>query len=165
MKNKKKTTACLLLAVLLITAGITYNPISACAGAYKKSVSKKITIDPNKYNYMILEVKEEAEITITVKASDGKSDSFSFVHTAPGCCWWGTDENADEAHAYTWGGESRGKKKAVLKKVRLTGGSGHAVDFAVSDDGKTAGKKQKLKVTVKADKPVLRISQFERVKN
>ena len=29
MKNKKKATACLLLAVLLITAGITYNPISA----------------------------------------------------------------------------------------------------------------------------------------
>ena len=72
MKNKKKTTACLLLAVLLITAGITYNPISAYAGAYKKSVSKKITIDPNKYNYMILEVKEEAEITITVETSNGR---------------------------------------------------------------------------------------------
>lgn len=164
MKNKGKTTVCLLLAVLLIAAGITYNPISACAGAYKKSVSKKITIDPDKYCYMILDVKEEAEITITVKASDGKSDSFSFGHTAPGCCWWGTDENADEAHAYTWGGSSDGKKKVVLKKVRLTGSSGHAVDFAVTDDGKTAGKKQKLKVTVKADKPVLKIVKFEQVK-
>lgn len=164
MKNRRKATVCLLLAVLLIAAGITYNPISACAGAYKKSVSKKITVDPDKYCYMILEVKEETEITITVKASDGKSDSFSFGHTAPGCCWWGTDETADEAHAYTWGGESRGKKKAVLKKVRLTGSSGHAVDFAVSDNGKTAGKKQKLKVTVKADKPVLKIVKFEQVK-
>lgn len=165
MKNRRKDTMCLLLAVLLTAAGITYNPISACAGAYKKSVSKKITVDPDKYCYMILDVKEEAEITITVKDSDAKSDSFSFGHTAPGCCWWGTDENADEAHAYTWGGSSDGKKKAVLKKVRLTGSSGHAVDFAVSDDGKTAGKKQKLKVTVKADKPVLRISQFQQVKN
>lgn len=53
MKNKGKTTACLLLAVLLIAAGITYNPISACAGSYKKSVSKKITIDPDKYCYII----------------------------------------------------------------------------------------------------------------
>lgn len=48
MKNNGKTTVCLLLAVLLIAAGITYNPISAYAGAYKKSVSKKITIDPKK---------------------------------------------------------------------------------------------------------------------
>lgn len=85
MKNIAKKLTILILAVCMVT---TNSSNQASASAYKKSISKKVQVNPDSDSFsdgdVYFELKEKATIIVTVKAADGRHDEFSFGH--PSLC-------------------------------------------------------------------------------
>lgn len=163
MKNVFKKVTLMILTLCLLTAGIAYNPTTASAAEYKKSVSKKVTVKSgdNINQFLIINVKEDTEVTVTVKATDKKSKDFGFSHGSY-CSYCMQHENEFGDDSEMAFGESGGKKSAKLismekgsSKIKLRKGK-HIIDFHSTSD-----KTQKLKITIKADKAVLKISKWK----
>lgn len=115
MKNISKKATLVVLALCLVMAGIAYNPTTVSAAGYKKSVSKKVKVKSgdNINQFLIINVKEDAEVTVTVKAADKKSTDFSFSHGSY-CSYCMQHENEFGDDSEMAFGESGGKKSAKL---------------------------------------------------
>ena len=86
MKHIAKKLTILILAICMV---ITNSSNPASASAYKKSISKKVQVDPGSDSFsdgnVYFELKEKATVIVTVKAADGNHDKFSFGH--PSLCY------------------------------------------------------------------------------
>ena len=121
MKNVTRKIMYLLFAVCLMVTGIAYNPTSVQAASYKKSISKKLTVSPDKGRTLTVDVKNKASVKITVKATDGKSDNF-FLYHGSDCACGGMDM-----------GPSMGKK-TITRDTELSKGK-HTIIIWYEDDG------------------------------
>lgn len=165
MKNMMKKATLILMAFCILTAGIVHDPAAASAAGYQKSVSKKVKVksgdDLSLNQYLLINIKENTEVTITVKATDKKSKDFSVNHSSY-CSYCMSHENEFGDDSEMAFGESSGKKS--VKLVSLENGSTrfnlrkgkHIIDFQ-----NTSGRTQNLKITIKSGKPVLKIVKWK----
>lgn len=160
MKNIVKNLTVVLLAICVAATGIMSCHETAAA-AYKKSVSKKLTVYPNaEYNdaraALSINLKKAGTVLVTVQTVDKKSGSFAISHGGSMCQCGGDPVDGYKA--------SKGKKKITLK-LKLSKGK-HLIRFeCLSKGGSKAGKKQKLKVTFKAknNKAVLKVTKVSKI--
>lgn len=156
MKNIVKNLTVVLLAICIAVTGIMSCP-EMVAAAYKKSVSKKLTVYPNaEYNdaraALSVNMKQAGTILVTAETVDKKSGSFAISHGGSMCQCGG-----DPIDGYK---KCKGKKKITIKLMLPKGK--HLIRFECISK---ADRKQKLKVTFKAKnkKAVLKVTKVKKI--
>lgn len=139
MKTNFKKTAALVLAICM-TIICTVNSIQPVfAAAYKKTVTAKISLKKvedvmmsNQYE-LVLKVKKDTPVTVTIQATDGKSTNLRII-----------SQKASELYL------NSGEKKKISGEMELKKGENKFYISSGTLEGINA------KVTIKAKKAVLK---------